>query len=45
MGLERSQADTAINAERGKVDLAPKFQYNGIAAGIENLSDVEMVEG
>ena len=45
MGFERSQAEAAIKAARGQVDLAVEFLYNGIPEGIENLNDVEMEGG
>ena len=45
MGFEKSQAEAAIKAARGQVDLAVEFLYNGIPEGIENLNDVEMEGG
>ena len=45
MGFERSQAEAAIKAARGHVDLAVEFLYNGIPEGIENLNNAEMEEG
>ena len=44
MGFEKSQAEAAIKAARGQVDLAVEFLYNGIPEGIDDL-DVDMGEG
>ena len=46
MGFERSQAEAAIKAARGQIDLAIEFLYNGIPEGInDNDLDVGQMEG
>ena len=42
MGFEKSQAEAAIKAARGQIDLAVDFLYNGIPEGInDNAMDEE----
>ena len=42
MGFEKSQAEAAIKAARGQIDLAVEFLYNGIPEGInDNAMDEE----
>ena len=43
MGFEKSQAEAAINAAHGQIDLAIEFLYNGIPEGINNdLNDLDI---
>jgi UV excision repair protein RAD23 len=44
MGFERGQAEAAIKAARGQIDLAIEFLYNGIPEGINDL-DGDQMEG
>jgi len=46
MGFEKTQAEAAIKAARGQIDLAIEFLYNGIPEGInDNMDDLNMDEG
>ncbi len=46
MGFEKSQAEAAIKAARGQIDLAIEFLYNGIPEGInDNNLEFGSVEG
>ena len=46
MGFEKTQAEAAIKAARGQIDLAIEFLYNGIPEGInDNMNDLNMAEG
>ena len=46
MGFEKTQAEAAIKAARGQIDLAVEFLYNGIPEGInDNMDDINMGEG
>ena len=46
MGFEKTQAEAAIKAARGQIDLAIEFLYNGIPEGInDNLDNFNMDEG
>ena len=38
MGFEKSQAEAAIKAARGQIDLAVDFLYNGIPEGINDIA-------
>ena len=42
MGFEKSQAEAAIKAARGQIDIAVDFLYNGIPEGI---NDDQYMEG
>ncbi len=44
MGFEKSQAEAAIKAARGQIDLAIEFLYNGIPEGVNDL-DLGQMEG
>ena len=44
MGFEKSQAEAAIKAARGQIDLAIEYLYNGIPEGIKDM-DLEQVQG
>ena len=44
MGFEKSQAEAAIKAARGQVDLAVEFLYNGIPEGINDV-DFDIGDG
>ena len=46
MGFEKSQAEAAIKAARGQIDLAIEYLYNGIPEGINNNNlDQEQEQG
>ena len=46
MGFEKTQAEAAIKAARGQIDLAVEFLYNGIPEGInDNIDDLNIAEG
>ena len=46
MGFEKTQAEAAIKAARGNIDLAVEFLYNGIPEGInDNMDNFNMAEG
>ena len=45
MGFEKSQAEAAIKAARGQVDVAVEFLYNGIPEGIDNNDMQDLLEG
>ena len=44
MGFEKTQAEAAIKAARGQIDLAIEFLYNGIPEGVNDL-DLGQMEG
>ena len=41
MGFEKSQAEAAIKASKGQIDLAVEFLYNGIPEGINEMMDLD----
>ena len=45
MGFEKSQAEAAIKAARGQIDLAIEYLYNGIPEGINNNFQQEEEHG
>ena len=44
MGFEKSQAEAAIKAARGQIDLAIEYLYNGIPEGIKDMN-LEQLQG
>jgi UV excision repair protein RAD23 len=44
MGFEKSQAEAAIKAARGQIDLAIEYLYNGIPEGIKDM-DLDQGQG
>ena len=44
MGFEKSQAEAAINAAHGQIDLAIEYLYNGIPEGGNNDFDIDLEE-
>ena len=45
MGFEKSQAEAAIKAARGQIDLAVDFLYNGIPEGVNDNDNDQFMEG